>query len=274
MSVTAMLTGSETLDEIALKQALSLATRLQVPLVGLCALPDPSSALLYTTSPYMIGVGGAAMDSVLAAQNEVVAGARDMFERIAAGVEDARFEHRTDLTERAAADAATLSDAIVFPHPAGKASHPLARAFEHVLMDARLPVYLSGDEVVESGPALIAWDGSPQVARAVRLQERLIRMAGTVVVAQNPDDLKERSDRPSASIDALGDWLKRRGVSVESASFKGDVAEGLCQLAKERKAQMVVAGAYGHSRAGEFLFGGATRGLLRAEEAPALALVH
>ena len=274
MSVTAMLTGSEAPDEIAVKQALSLATRLQVPLVGLCALPDPSSALLYTTSPYMIGVGGAAMDSVYAAQNEVVAGAREMFERVTAGAEGARFEHQTELTERAAVDAATLSDVIVFPRPAGRASHPLARAFEHVLMDAGLPVYLSGEKLAESGPVVVAWDGSPQVARAVRMQERLIRMAGTVVVAQNPEDLGDREGRRAASVDALGNWLKHRGVNVETAEFKGDVADGLCQIAKDRSAQMVVAGAYGHSRAGEFLFGGATRGLLRAEDAPALALVH
>lgn len=274
MSVTAMLTGSEQLDELAVKQALSLSTRLQVPLLGLCALPDPSSALLYTTSPYMIGVGGTAMDSVRNAQDEVISGAREMFERVTAGAGSARFEHRTDLTERAAVDAAALSDAVVFPRPAGTSSHPLARAFEHVMMDARLPVYLTGTAPAESGPALIAWDGSPQAARAVRMQERLVRMAGTAVIAQNPDDLGERSERASSSVDELADWLKHRGVSVETASFTGEVAEGLLQLAADRQTQMIVAGAYGHSRAGEFLFGGATRGLLRADEAPALALVH
>ncbi len=274
MSVTVMLSGSETLDETAVRQSLSLATRLQVPLTGLCALPDPSSALLYTTSPYMIGVGGTAMESVRIAQDEVINSAREMFENLTQGASEARFEHRTDLTERGAVDAGALSEALVFPRPAGTASHPLARAFEHVMMDARLPVFLTGTQLADSGPALIAWDGSPQAARAVRMQERLIRMAGTAIIAQNPDDLGEHSARPAASPDRLGDWLKQRGVTVETASFEGDIADGLFQLASDRSAQFVVAGAYGHSRAGEFLFGGATRGMLKAEEAPALALVH
>jgi nucleotide-binding universal stress UspA family protein len=37
---------------------------------------------------------------------------------------------------------------------------------------------------------------------------------------------------------------------------------------------MILAGAYGHSRLAERIFGGTTRRLLRADNAPALALAH
>ncbi len=277
MSVTVMLSGTETSDEIAVLQALSVARRLKTPLNGLCALPDPASALLYTTSPYMIGIGGAAMDSVNKAQEDVINAARQMFERLAEasgeGVE-CRFEHRVGQTDREAGDAACLADAIVFPRDAGNPAHALGRAFEHVMMDTRLPVLLAGNATSEAGPALIAWDGSPQAARAVRLNEGLIRMAGDALIAQNPDDLGERRDRKSADADALKTWLEARGVHAASAEFSGDIADGLISLAGEHGAQMIIAGAYGHSRAGEFLFGGATRGLLHAKAAPPLALVH
>jgi len=277
MSVIAMLSGMEVGDEAAFRYAVSLARRMERPLKGLCALPDPASALLYTTSPYMVGVGGAAMESVQKAQNDLVESWRQMFDKIVAedgGGIAAQFEHRVALTERAAADAATLADAIVFPRAAGRAGHGLSRAFEHVLMDTGLPVVLAGDAAQTDGPVSVAWDASPQAARALRMHMPLARLAGQVVIAQNPDDLVNPEAHPSADPTALAAWLGERDIKAETADFSGEVGEGLLALAAQKGASTLVAGAYGHSRAGEFFFGGATRTLLNAETAPTLALIH
>ena len=47
---------------------------------------------------------------------------------------------------------------------------------------------------------------------------------------------------------------------------KGSIADQLKSAAKSETADLIVAGAYGHTRLGEWVFGGVTRGLLRDSE--------
>ena len=278
MTVTCMISGTNNSDRAALDYAATLARRFGQPFSGMCALPDPTTALIYATSPYMIGVGGPALDGVRKAQEALVADCEDMFKAAAAEAsltDKATFTHETNLPARAAVSAATLADAIVFPHEAGSGEHVLAEAFERTMMDSALPVVLAAAEMNETGRALIAWDGSPQAARAVRLHLPLLQLMDEVVIAQNPDDIGQlAAQNPAASPEALTSWLTARGISAETVAFSGSVATGLIEAAASHRCELIVSGAYGSSRAGEMLFGGATRGLLKTAGAPALALAH
>ena len=69
-------------------------------------------------------------------------------------------------------------------------------------------------------------------------------------------------------------YLTSLGLTSEVKTFNGKVAEGLLTLASENAAGVIIAGAYGHSRIEEFIFGGVSRNLLRADHGPALALAH
>jgi hypothetical protein len=163
-----MIGGNAPSDRAALDYACSLARRLGQPITGLCAFPDPTTALIYATSPYMIGVGGPALDRVREAQEELIGDCRKMFDEVvsSAGLTDAAtFTSETNLPARAAVAAATLSEAMVFPHEAGTGEHVLGEPFERTMMDSALPVVLAPAEMAETGRALIAWDGSPQAAR-------------------------------------------------------------------------------------------------------------
>ena len=80
--------------------------------------------------------------------------------------------------------------------------------------------------------------------------------------------------RPAAEPGTLESWLKRHGVTAKTAEIDGDVGSGLLALAKGSGASMIVAGAYGHSRLGERLFGGTTRRMLESAHAPVLALAR
>lgn len=278
MTVTCMIGGAGPIDRAAIDYACSLARRLNQPLEGICAFPDPTTALIYATSPYMIGVGGPALDHVREAQDKLIDECSLMFKDATdqAGLgETARFRNEVAMPARISVSAATLSEAIVFPHTAGCGDHMLSEAFERTMMDSALPVVLAPREINETGRALIAWDGSPQAARAVRLHLSLLKMMDEIIIAQNPDDMDGRAtDNPAARPDALADWLMARGLSHEMVQFSGGVASGLLDAAARHRCEMIVSGAYGSSRAGEMLFGGATRGLLRSETAPALALTH
>jgi nucleotide-binding universal stress UspA family protein len=60
---------------------------------------------------------------------------------------------------------------------------------------------------------------------------------------------------------------------IELLPDTGDAAASLVRAAKSANANLLVAGAFGHPRLQEFIFGGSTRTFLNAE-APSLFLSH
>lgn len=277
MSIVAMLQGTPETDTLTTRSALALARRLNLPLTGLCALPDPQSAIMVVSAPEAAGLSGAAVASILELQKEVLAKSeaafRDVVSTGAHGLE-CTFVRQVGTAEQAAASAATLSEALVFPRSAAKSAEPLSIAFDHVMMDARLPLVLAGQKAFEPGPVIIAWDGSNAASRAVRFHSHLIRAGTEVIIAQNQKDAERDGARPGMAPGSLEDWLKRKGVNARSAALEGEVATALLNLAAKTGATLIVAGAYGHSRLGERLFGGTSRRLLEASTAPALALAR
>jgi nucleotide-binding universal stress UspA family protein len=275
MSIVAVLQGSPETDTLTTLSALAMARQLNVPLTGLCALPDPQSAMMVVSTPESAGLSAAAVTSIIEMQKEVLAKAQAAFRDVtgagAHGI-DCTFVHQVGTVETAAAGAATLADALVFPRSASKPAEPLSIAFDHVMMDARLPVVLAGNTPFTPGPVIIGWDGSNGAARAVRFHVPLIAAAGDVIIAQNTKDAQREGVRQGSAPDALAAWLKHRGVKARTETFEGEVGAGLLRLAASTGATLMVAGAYGHSRLGERLFGGTSRKLLTTDAAPALAL--
>ena len=119
---------------------------------------------------------------------------------------------------------------------------------------------------------LVAWNASREAARAVHDALPLLAGAKQVtVLAINPErGLGAHGDVPAADI-AL--HLARHGLKAEAAhTVAKDIAEGeaLLSYAADLGADLIVAGAYGHSRAREMVFGGVTRTLIREMTAPTL----
>jgi nucleotide-binding universal stress UspA family protein len=152
----------------------------------------------------------------------------------------------------------------------------LARDFVgQVLLVDRAPVLVArGEPDRLAGPAAIAWDGSPQAGRAVRAALPLLAMAGVVHVLQCVTGLDRQSADPD--IEPLNAYLKLHGVgAAESTLVEGDdEGRALLAAAEGKQAGLLVAGAWGHSRLRETVFGGATRSFLRAAEGPCLLLAH
>jgi len=80
---------------------------------------------------------------------------------------------------------------------------------------------------------------------------------------------------PDVDLEPLKEFLAKRGVACETQVVKGagEAAPLLLKTAQEMGASLFVAGAYGHPRLQEFIFGGATRTFLNAD-APSLFLSH
>ncbi len=109
---------------------------------------------------------------------------------------------------------------------------------------------------------LIAWKDTREARRATLDALPLLEMAKHVTVASIVEE-----DEIPATHHALADivaWLKEHGIAAKTlvqASAGSDVSS-LATLAGVQHADVVVAGAYGHSRLREWTFGGVTTDLL------------
>ena len=119
--------------------------------------------------------------------------------------------------------------------------------------------------------ALIAWDGSENATRAITGALPLLKRADKVRLAIfNP---AERSDAHGAQPGAdMALYLSRQGVRVDVMvrETRIDAGEALLSLCADEGADLLVMGAFGHTRFRELLLGGATRHVLDAMTLPVL----
>jgi nucleotide-binding universal stress UspA family protein len=74
------------------------------------------------------------------------------------------------------------------------------------------------------------------------------------------------ADEAREDVDDVASYLRCHSVPARAqvrSDVDGSVAEELVQTAQQERSDLIVAGAYGHSRLREWIFGGVTRELLR-----------
>jgi nucleotide-binding universal stress UspA family protein len=133
-----------------------------------------------------------------------------------------------------------------------------------LIMQAGCPILLvpGAVDTLKLEQVILAWKDTRETRRAARDALPILRKAGHVaVIAIGGED--ELALLRSQVGDVLA-WLMRHGVSAEPiiSLTSGDDAVGLDAIARKRRADLIVAGAYGHSRLGEWALGGMTRNLL------------
>lgn len=121
------------------------------------------------------------------------------------------------------------------------------------------------------GCACIAWNGSDEAANALRSAARLL--AGTSEIHVLTVGADQHGAFPAT--DAMR-YLSRHGLSAELHELPrgNSIEEALAGKVRQLRADLLVMGAFGHSRLREFLFGGVTRYFLDEEGAPPLLLAH
>ncbi len=114
---------------------------------------------------------------------------------------------------------------------------------------------------------LIAWKPTREAVRAVRDALPLIETADKVIVAS----IKPSAEDAVSTLEVM-QYLRRQGANVESIDMpeKDSVADTLLAIAESHECNLIVAGAYGHSRLREVFLGGVTRGLMRHSTVPLL----
>lgn len=186
------------------------------------------------------------------------------------------FEVRDLTVEGAVSDKemiaqARLADLVIMTRAA---LHARARRslIDHILFQARSPLLLTPGKAKEWRRIMIAWNAKSEAMRAVRAALPLLQKAEMVSIV-TVDALPTASGHGEAPGRELAAHLARRGVTVELRNVdgmdRGD-SRALLDEAVNCAADLIVLGAFGHSRAQEFLFGGVTQDLLEAAPLPLL----
>ncbi|HEY5598328.1 MAG TPA: universal stress protein [Kiloniellales bacterium] len=115
----------------------------------------------------------------------------------------------------------------------------------------------------------IAWNGSTEAARAVALALPLIQEAAEIIV------LDGGAGDHGATGDELLRYLEIRGIQARSVPISGgdNPGKAILAAAKAAGADLLVMGAYSHSREHESVFGGATQYVVDRTGMP-VVMVH
>lgn len=171
-----------------------------------------------------------------------------------------------DITDHVGRKART-ADLAICPQPSS--TQPGA---EDILNDL---IYRSGRPVLMvpetgiPGPLnhiLIAWNGRAEGARSVGAALPILKGAKHITLLQL-GEINE--DRPT--LEDLADYLADHGVKAQpitNSEFDGNVGEEIMHHSEVDNADLIVAGAYSHSRWREMILGGVTRQLVHKSKKP------
>jgi nucleotide-binding universal stress UspA family protein len=113
---------------------------------------------------------------------------------------------------------------------------------------------------------VVAWKDTRECRRAVRDGLPLLQQAKEVLLVTIGED-DDTETRVKSHLPNVADYLVRHGVVVAEQIWRparGPVAGELLHVVRGEKADLIVAGGYGHSRLGEWFFGGVTHELIAA----------
>lgn len=174
---------------------------------------------------------------------------------------------------RHVAQRARFSDLAILPQPYGdKRGVELEPILESAMFDGTAPVLMvPGDASVLTAPKriLLAWNESDEALVAARSALPLLMQADTVriVVVNPPAHSPTRSDPGGL----LSQYLSRHGVNCEIDVLSKTlprVSDVILRHATDTDSDLIVMGAYGHSRFREAILGGATRNMLEHAKIP------
>jgi nucleotide-binding universal stress UspA family protein len=169
---------------------------------------------------------------------------------------------------------ARLADLVVLARDA-EGEHITGAAIEAVIFNSGRPLLLapSGQaSVIGTAPA-IAWNGSSVAARAVRASLPFLRQSGKAVILFT--DIVEPGR--AADPQRLAGYLEWHGITASIRQVTAghrQVSDALIEDASGAGCDLLVMGAYGHSRVRELVLGGVTQDMLRRDTSLPILVAH
>jgi len=140
---------------------------------------------------------------------------------------------------------------------------------ENVVRTLHRPILVIPADHSEPRRILIAFDGSATTRKAVEMVAASPLFRGlpchVVMVGADKPEAREQLDWARTT-------LEKAGFEVSAGIHSGQVEEVLCGYRTEHAIDLIVMGAYGHSKIREFLVGSTTTKLIRQARIPLLLL--
>ena len=268
--IAVQLTGSDE-DEVRLQFAQSLVSRYDAHLVGmhLHTLPD----ILDITEPTRSAAIQTLLEESNAAYNQHHEQLKNRLAKLHGSTELRRLDGMTGDVGLELSRLARQVDLFIGTRPYGDPEAKYRIEEAALFGSGRGCLFLppGGATHKTFRTILIAWDGSREAARAVAEAMPLLTDASKVYVGQivDPGQSPLEAERQFGGINA---HLERYGVdaTLSQVDYRYNTGEQILEMAHQKGADLVVMGAYGHSRFLEWALGGATRYLLRYSTLPLL----
>jgi nucleotide-binding universal stress UspA family protein len=265
-----LLIVTDTVGEAAGPYALSLAREVGAAARCLCIQPDGADEATLAELPY---------DFVESTREAALEAARDAADNLAYAARTAAVPMETETLCGGAGeirsrllDRARLSDLVVIEQAEPGGDKPADAYLEDLLLEAGRPILVvpaRWARPAQFGSVTVAWDGSASAARALADALPLLCRAPRVrVLTVETEAVTGVSEGGARVVKHLG----RHGIAADyRAIFSGtSVAETLLVEVAQAGADLLVMGAFGHSRLREALLGGASRDALRTITVPIL----
>lgn len=266
----------------ALSAALTLGRDFDANVSVLHVRPDPrSAAMAYMGEPVSASMIDSIMQSMEKRTASEAAKAKKAFDEACAkgkvpaggknpapGKFSATFTDETGYEDVSIREQGRVADLLVMARPQGDLAASQRLSLEAALIDTGRPLLV----VPPKAPAkigtsvAIAWNGSSQSSRAVAMAMDFIVAAKSVTV------LVAKEENSDYSGEELQGYLAAHGIKakVVAVAAKGDAGKALLAAAAKAGTDLLVMGAYGHSRVRELVLGGVTKHVLQTTTIPAL----
>jgi nucleotide-binding universal stress UspA family protein len=250
--------ADETPDQ-SVRLAASLADKFAATLIGLSALAIPPPVV----AAGMLMEGPTEVDIEMMKAKLVEKG--NWFRSIA-GADQRKVEWRSvlDFPNQALAREARSADLIVI----GRMKAP-GGAYNSLdpggaILKMGRPTLVAAERVssLRAEHVLIGWKDTREARRAVQDALPFLREASCVTIVEACRRGEEKT--ALARLDDVVHYLMRHQIECVAKALQqeGSGATQLIRMAQDERADLLVTGAYGHSRLGEWIFGGITRDLL------------
>ncbi|MTJ79829.1 MAG: universal stress protein [Telmatospirillum sp.] len=234
------------------------------------------------------GMSGAMVEEMLGVAEQQATeradGIRKLFEQICARQEvalagkppaepaaTAHWREEIGHEEEIIAEAGRLSDMVVIARPSPDRDIPSIMSLNAALLESGRPLMLAPPRLPASVGRHVAifWNGSVEAARAVAAaMPFLVKAQAVTILSAREEDANTPGE--------LADYLAWHGVAATERAFAaggtggGQVAQMLLDEAVTRGADLIVMGAYTHSRLRQLILGGVTRQILHGANLPVL----
>jgi nucleotide-binding universal stress UspA family protein len=271
--------SSQQSDLEVLEQALAISELLDCGVHAVLAQSDPADVMMWTAEGTYSGISTNLVEAAWAGADEAWTRAQANIGGLNAPSDKLTLERIIGPIIASLIKRAALADLTVFSCENARGKGLLSDVLEGLVMDAHAPVLIARTpaaslaSTIKAG-VMIAWNGSVEAARAVKAALPILAQADKVLITQcgpHDDNIRNAFHAPTF----LQNDLTSRGIATEIVHLDaGDAPDAILGAARAHNIGLLVAGAWGHSRAREFVFGGATRRFLKDASSPSLLLCH